>query len=204
MTHQNLQREPAADATAGSDLRPLAEAILDYCGTASDIAADALSSHRGPQTSALANLNSFTDQTPQSLAAISDQERRNLEAVLERPAVARLVTLNDRGEGEVVYITPSGAPKAVIGTARVASYRSDVGRLAAQPVGEEILLGNGRRVELLAKTTFSPERSADRWDAHNAIVESDDRAPRTIVSLRALINALPAEDALETLWATAA
>jgi len=199
MTHQNLQREPAADATAGKELRPLAEAILDYCDTASDIAADALSSHRGPQTSALANLNSFTDKAPQSLAAISDQERRNLEAVLERPAVARLVTLNDRGEEEVIYITPSGAPKAAIGTARIASYRSDVGRLAAQPVGEEILLANGRRVELLAKTTFSPERSADRWDAYNAIVESDDRPPRTIVSLRALINALPAEDALELL-----
>lgn len=200
MPHETLSGEAVTRADPeGDDLRPLAKEVIEYCETASGFASEALAIHRGPSTSALANLNAFTDKAPQALAAISEHARRNLEAVLERPAVARLVTLNDRGVQEVVYITPSGAPKAMVGTARVASYRSDIGRLAAQPIGDDVCLANGRRVELLAKIQFLPERLAGEWDALNAVVETEDRAPRTIVSLRTLLEALPVEDALALL-----
>src|SRR5690606_37478243 len=135
--------------------------------------------------------NSFTDNSSKSLSDISDQERRNLEAVLERPAVARLVTRHDDGAEEVLYIPPSRAPRAIIGTARVASYRSSVGKLAAQPVGDEVDLPNGRVVELRAKTSFKPERQDRGWNAYGSVVENAHRTPRTIVSLRALLDALP-------------
>ncbi|KPF82477.1 hypothetical protein IP78_03805 [Brevundimonas sp. AAP58] len=182
-------------------MRPLAEDILSYCDSAAEVAEEALLSHRGPQSSALVIQNSFTDTSSRSLSEISDQERRNLEAVLERPAVARLVTRNDAGVEEVIYITPSGAPRAMIGNARVASYRSAVGKLAAQPIGQDVDLHDGRFVELRAKTTFKPERQGRGWNAYGSVVETAERTPRTIVSLRALLDALPEEDALQLLEA---
>ncbi|WP_082384828.1 ATP-binding domain-containing protein [Brevundimonas sp. AAP58] len=202
MSHSDTQDSHArSGAASDDDLRPLAEDILSYCDSAAEVAEEALLSHRGPQSSALVIQNSFTDTSSRSLSEISDQERRNLEAVLERPAVARLVTRNDAGVEEVIYITPSGAPRAMIGNARVASYRSAVGKLAAQPIGQDVDLHDGRFVELRAKTTFKPERQGRGWNAYGSVVETAERTPRTIVSLRALLDALPEEDALQLLEA---
>ncbi|MNU42880.1 hypothetical protein D3C71_316490 [compost metagenome] len=193
---------PARSAVSdGDDLRAQAEEILAYCATAADYAEDALLGHSGPQASALVVQNSFTDNSSRSLSDIAEQERRNLEAVLERPAVARLVTCNESDVEEIIYITPSGAPRAIIGAARVASYRSPVGALAAQPIGEEVDLPGGRSVELRGKTSFKPERHGRSWNAYGSIVETTDRLPRTISSLRALLDVLPQEDALQLLEA---
>ncbi len=186
-----------AGGVDGGDLRQLAQQVLDYCREACEIADFGLSSHRGLGASALAAINSFNDAANDKLAAISAETKRSLESVLERPTVARLEVADEDGATQTIFITPGGAPAPSIAGARVASYRSPMGRLAAAAIGSEVDLGHKAYV-LQAKTRLLPKLERGAWNAYESRVEALGRPPRTIVSLRGLV-ALPEADALDLL-----
>ncbi|MNR96916.1 hypothetical protein D3C71_384310 [compost metagenome] len=185
------------DNVDGDDLRILAQQVLDYCREACEIANSALSSHKGLSASSLAATNSFNDAANDKLAAISAESKRGLESVLERPTVARLEVTDDDGATQTIFITPGGAPAPSIAGARVASYRSPMGRLAAASVGSEVDLGH-KAYTLQAKTRLLPRLEHGEWNAYESRVEALGRPPRTIISLRGLV-ALPQADALDLL-----
>jgi hypothetical protein len=193
----NSANSSAAASSNGVDdlkLRQLAQQILDYCREACAIADDALSNHRSIGASALAATNSFNDAANDKLAAISEDAKRSLESVLERPTVARLEVTDENGATQTIFITPGGAPAPSIAGARVASYRSPMGRLAAASVGAGVEVGS-RAFTLTAKTRLLPKQEHVGWNAYESRVEVLGRPPLTIVSLRGLIS-LPEADAL--------
>lgn len=187
----------SVDDIEDGKIRQLAQQILDYCREACAIAGEDLSSHRGLGASSLAATNSFTDAANDKLAAISAETKRSLELVLERPTVARLEVTDENGATQTIFITPGGAPAPSIAGARVASYRSPMGRLAAAALGTDVDVGP-RAFTLTAKTRLVPKQEHAGWNAYDSRVEALGRAPRTIVSLRGLVS-LPEADALALL-----
>lgn len=186
-----------ADVIDDGELRRLSQQVLDYCREACAIADSSLANHRGLGASALAATNSFNDAANDSLAAISADTKRSLESVLERPTVARLEVTDEDGVTQTIFITPGGAPAPSIAGARVASYRSPMGRLAAAAVGADVEVGP-RTFTLRAKTRLLPKLEHAGWNAYESRVEALGCPPRTIVSLRGLVS-LPEADALALL-----
>ncbi len=190
-------RPAAENAGRMETLAGLAEETLAYFEDAVAGAEAELAASKGPTPDSIASLNTFTSRAFQNLAAVSDDARRNLEAVIAQPAIARLEVLNDDGEPETIFITPGGAPHARWGDVRVASYRSPVGRLAALPVGGdlEVQTPNGEKhFELLARARLNPERGTGGWDSHDTVVERLSATPLTVLSLRALLRAPVSDD----------
>lgn len=178
------------------NLAAVAEQTLDYFEHAAAAAEAELAGGSSLTVHALASVNTLTSTAPCSLSAISGETRRNLEAVVAQPAVARVEVLNEAGERETFFITPGGAPRPRIGEVRTASYRSPAGRLAAIPVGTELEVRtpSGTKIyELVARERLRPERSLAGWDANDTIVERLVGVPLTVPSLRALLRRLDAD-----------
>lgn len=184
-------------------LTAIADQTLSYFEDAAATAETALATDKAPSLDVLASVNTLTGLAAQTLTGISEETRRNLEAVVARPAIARVEVLNEANEREVIFITPAGAPRGRWGDLRIASYRSPVGRLAAVAVGSEIEVATKaslKSYELVGRAKLNPERSAGVWDSRDTVVEQLSGRPLTIVSLRALLRA-PAsmDDALADL-----
>ena len=183
----------ASASTVREELEPLAEQILSYFRDAVDAAEAKLANpSQGLTVHSLASVNTLTSSTAQSFNAVSENLRRALESAVCCPAIARVEVLNEAGNREVLFITPGGAPLPRIGELRTASYLSPAGRLAAIPVGAELRIRGGpgiKTYELLSRERLAPERRYDGWDSKNTIVERDQAAPWTVVSLRALLRA---------------
>lgn len=184
------------------NLATMAEQTLSYLEQASAAAEAELAGGPGLTVQALASVNTLTSAAPRSLGVISSETRRNLEAVIAQPAIARVEVLNEAGERETFFITPGGAPRPRIGKARTASYRSPAGRLAAIPVGVEIEVRTPsglRSYELVARERLRPELGVGGWDARDTVVERLLAVPLTVRSLRALLGETDADDDLALL-----
>ncbi len=130
------------------------------------------------------------------LSEISELRRQELVVLGNDPVSARLMVADENGAEFVLYVsrvtpeTPSGS------TARFASYRGPMGRLAALPVGSfaEILTPQGARTfEVIERALVRPKRTPT-WDAFDSDVETQALGRVSVPSLQALLN--PTEDAL--------
>ena len=83
-----------AEEQLSENLAAVAEQTLDYCEHAAAAAEAELAGGPGLTIHALASVNTLTSTAPRSLSAISSETRRNLEAVIAQPAVARVEVLN--------------------------------------------------------------------------------------------------------------
>lgn len=187
----------AGEASGGSPseaLVMLAHDCLAYFEDAAATAAANLENEPDLSGEVFASINTLTGAALRNLSAISEEKRRDLEAVLAQPAIARLEVLNDAGEKETIYVTPAGAPRPTWGKARVASYRSPVGRLAAVPVGTDVEVrtpAGTKSYELIERARLRPLRELSGWDARNTILDRLSGKPITVVSLRALLQGPP-------------
>lgn len=180
-------------------LTAIADQTLNYFEDSAATAETALATDRVPSLDVLASVNTLTGIAAQTLTGISEETRRNLEAVVARPAIARVEVVNEANEREVIFITPAGAPRGRWGDVRIASYRSPVGRLAAVAVGSEIEVAtkaNLKSYQLVGRAKLNPERPGDLWDSRDTVVEQLSRRPLTVVSLRALLRAPASMDAV--------
>ncbi len=122
------------------------------------------------------------------------------------PAIARLVLKDEDDKTQVLFIARASAPAGLLSNIKVASYLSPMGRLAATPVGREVdipLPGGGKYFHVYERAKIRPIKVNAEWDATNTVLESEDRGPKTIFSLRAVLASMlyreDDQDLLETL-----
>lgn len=131
-----------------------------------------------------------------NLAKISFQEKESLKILATEPVIARIVATTDDGKEQVYYISRS-TPISIPGSqAKFASYRAPIGRLAAIPVGDDIILEIGRgtqHFEVIKRCKLRPKFDGGGWDSRDNTVE-DYQNVITIPSFRNLL----AERSVET------
>lgn len=186
----------------GSDtqLVDLAENTLGFFHEVSEKANILLEDARTHGAEAFAAVNTLTAQRAvETLSGVSEETRRELRQLGSEPAIARVVVLGDDGISSVYFISRAGTLPGLQGPGRMASYRSPMGRLAALPVGgeREIPTPRGLRTyELKEHAALRPNQNRGLWDSKETVVRIEGRGPRTIVSLRALLDgATPTEQA---------
>jgi len=153
----------------------------------------------------LAAGNTFTSQAGEKLVNIHNENRKGYEALLNEPAIARVLAEDEDGKKKVYYISRNTSIPLAEGV-QLASYHSPVGRLASLPLGDERQLSiNGRDVtfSVLAKTTFKPSHKPEGWDSGPNVVQDESYGISTIDSLMQLLEAglIDVSDELEALLA---
>jgi hypothetical protein len=136
-----------------------------------------------------ASINQATaERVVENLRAIQSGREIDCRRLVNEPAIARLVIVDDDDRQEVLYVSPAGT----VGPLPFAfcSYYSPKGRLASEPVGGggAIRLPAGtKQYEVLEKATFAPRLIGDEWDSRPAVIHGENVPPLTIKSLRDLL-----------------
>lgn len=146
---------------------------------------------------ALAGVNTLTSGTTiQQLRRIDGENRASYSALVQEPAIFRVVAEDDAGKQDTYYFCRADQGMVDLG---VISYRAPIGRLASLPIGEEFRLPNGRELYVLERSRLQPASLADGWDSRNTVVERERLRPVTIQSLRALLTKRIDEDVTDDL-----
>ncbi|ALN72268.1 ATP-binding domain-containing protein [Aureimonas sp. AU20] len=207
------EHNQSAEAHVEEDLdrdRVLAMAVLDYFNAATATAERLLTSDRAVGTAVFANVHTLNrEKALENLGNVSSEKRTALAEQMREPAIARLITVDEKGNKEELFIF-RGTPHADNIGHRVASYRSVFGRLAALDVGDEVELkvkqrgeSQTRYFESLEKAELHPWKQNGEWDSKDSVVYRVDERPFTIVSLLDLLRevGVPADelDALDAI-----
>ena len=171
------------------ELKPVAQESLDTLSDIADAAAVMLKA-KGLKPDDLANPNTVTSPT-----FVSDMQNRNLDrtsnlqALRQKPAIARLVIADEEDNRETLFIAPNA--EVSLAGKKICSYLANrgKGRLLALGVGEDIdceLPGGPRNFTVLEKLTFEPRHDGE-WDSTPAIQFREKAAPLTIKSLREIL-----------------
>jgi hypothetical protein len=168
-----------------------------------DTAAKQLADLRVANHNVLITNNTFTGGAAANQMLKIQQENIESFQILERePALARVV-LADENDRKYTYYICRTAPTPPRGLqAKLASYRSPVGRLASLPIGADITLNvDGRRTELevVEFARFQPKKAGNQWDSRNSVLQGEKFGPLTVDSLRKLLGASEEEAVDENL-----
>lgn len=168
-----------------------------------DTAAKQLADLRVANHNVLITNNTFTGGAAANQMLKIQQENIESFQILERePALARVV-LADENDRKYTYYICRTAPTPPRGLqAKLASYRSPVGRLASLPVGADITLNvDGKRTELevVEFARFQPKKAGNQWDSRNSVLQGEKFGPLTVDSLRKLLGASEEEAVDENL-----
>ena len=169
------------------ELKTTAQESLDTLAAIAEAAGERLRS-KGLKPSDLANPNQMA--SPNVLTDMQNRNRErtsNLQELRRKPAIARLVIVDEDGNNrETLYVAPN-AEIDVAGT-NICSYLANrgKGRLVSRQVGDGdyVELPSGRRYfEVIEKLTFEPLFEGE-WDSRPAIHYREGKGPQTIRSLR--------------------
>jgi hypothetical protein len=146
--------------------------------------------HRSRSRNVITN-NTFTGGAADGeMRRIQLENLYNLQVLEREPAIARVVLADENDQTHIYYICRA-APISSSGVrARLASYRSPVGRLASLPVGTDISLridGKETELEVIEFARFQPKKSHEDWDSRNTVLQGERFGPLTIDSLRKLL-----------------
>jgi len=135
--------------------------------------------------------NTFTGGAASNeMRRIQQENMESLHILGREPALARVV-LSDGDDRTHTYYICRTAPTPPRGLqAKLASYRSPVGRLASLPVGADITLNiDGKRtyLEVVEFARFQPKKAGNQWDSRNSVMQGEKFGPLTVDSLRRLI-----------------
>lgn len=172
-------------------LSEVAKQTLDVFHQIATHARDRLHQLSGPSISALASANSFTmGAAVQQLSYVGNAEREACDRLSREPAIARVIVENDEGNREVVFISRAAAPGPFLPGVKFASYRSQVGRLAALSPGDSIEVRRptgAQALEVIERAALTPNELHNVWDAFDTLFETEVFGPITIDSLRRLL-----------------
>lgn len=191
------------------NFKSLAEEALGTFTEIADGAGQKLTSGGNLSANSFATGNTLTGgQAYQNLININQANREGWEALQREPSIARLLLEDENGQIRVVYIARKSSISLASGK-QLASYGSDIGRLAELPVGEEKSVSLGGKPHLfclLEKTSFHPNAIDGEWDSIGNQYRHVDLGVFSIESLRGLLVAgrLEAGDELDQLLEQAA
>jgi hypothetical protein len=182
------------------DLKPLAEDTLSCIEQTANFARAKLVEPTRATIGAFAGINTLNDIPKiDTLAQITSEETRSLQRLEEEPVIAR-IGVKDEGGRELTYFVTRAAVPQIPGR-KIASYKSPVGRIAAQDVGATFVHpASGEELEIIDKALIFPRRAAGEWDSRDTQIYRVDAA-HTVPSLRQLLveAQLEEEDLLEWL-----
>jgi len=149
-------------------------------------------------TEAFASINTFTStETLRTQDRINRENAEGFGLLTREPAIARVVVADEEDNRRVYYICRAAPVSVSDEEVRLASYRSPIGRLAALPIGEELVLrrdGEEIALEVLEKAQLHPQLSDQEWDSLNSVLEGEDYGVVTVESLRGLLRRDISED----------
>lgn len=171
------------------------------------VAADAESaraSHKRGDATAFTAINTLNSpQAVSSIGLISDGEAEAIAALIQQPVIARVHFLDENDEEDVIFITRT-TPRSVPGY-KIASYRTELGKIASLAAGDEgtFRLGSNER-DLLIETCalLNPKRDKEGWDSRDTVIDIRDLGKFTVGSLRGLFEPQEKveEEDLDALW----
>ena len=141
-----------------------------------------------------------TPEQVQNLRLISESVRATFQEFLRQPVIARVEYIDEDGRAGTLFITRTTPP--LVPGFRIASYRSPVGSIAAQSVGEDFSIrigGAEQDVEIASTARLRPTKGEDSWDSAHNEVDLGARGHFTIVSLRRLLTITEAAE-LKNAW----
>lgn len=188
------------------------EAVLEHIARNSldcieKVAADAESAratHKRGNATAFTTINTLNSpQAVNSIGAVSDSEAEAIAALIQQPVIARVHFLDENDEEDVIFITRT-TPRSVPGY-KIASYRTELGKIASLAAGDEgsFRLGPKERDLLIeSRALLKPSRDENGWDARETEIDIRDLGKFTIGSLRDLLEPKEqiAEGDLDALW----
>lgn len=164
----------------------------DALGTFQEIESRAtkkLANRGSDAAGALAAINTFNGSVVvDHIASIADGETQSLLNLVREPAISRVTVENDDGEVDTYYICRTTGIS--LSSAKLASYRSDFGRLASHDAGEEVEVQVGGKqvwLRILENLELRPCKADSQWDSVGGVWRREDETPQTIPSLRKLI-----------------
>lgn len=125
-------------------------------------------------------------------------QRQACEALQREPAIARVRVNYHDGRSKVLYICRLAA---AVDLPDLASYRSPIGRLVAQPLESQVRTPRGTSASAEERVQYHPVLESKVWDSKDSLIEQIDLDPILIKSLRSLIRdgKIKEIDVLETL-----
>ena len=173
----------------------VANEVLTQLGDIAALAKRKLTDGSAPGPNVFASINTMTSGAAVNrIDTISRSNRESYNILATEPAISRVIVRDQAGKEKTYYICRT---TPLTGIPNLASYRSEVGRLAAWDVGSEFTMPNGSIVDVLESTKLRPKALADGWDSHDTVVETENFGPVTIESLRVLLKELGVKEVTE-------
>ena len=170
------------------ELRPIAKSTLETFAKISATASAQLSEASPLSANTLAIVNTLTDLNAlETIDRINDEKMANLRHLVREPAIARVVADTDFGESRVYFICRKTSVDLPGSEAKLASYRSPVGRLASLHVGESTELPNGKLLEVVERAVLHPFQSEQGWDSLDSVLYGATYGPLTVKSFLNLL-----------------
>ncbi len=139
------------------------------------------------------NPNTYTfPEAPRNLDHIKQDNTEGLRLLTREPAIARIVTVDEKGRRRVYYICRSTSVSIADEDVTIASYRAPMGRLASLSIGEDIIFNN-ETFEVVEKARLYPQFRDQKWDSLNSILEGKDQIV-TVESFQALLGATSSDE----------
>jgi hypothetical protein len=192
------------DSNTDAAIREISRDSLGCIETIGGGAEQALLNYHTSDVTALAAVHTLN--RPEQAARMGDvgrNTREQLSALASAPVIARVVYVDENDHERVIFVT-RGTPTAFGQYKNIASYSSELGRLASFPPGAErevTIRGESQTVEILTKAELFPHKENGVWDSLNSKIDLGAGNRSTVTSLRALLQelGLPSEDILSQL-----
>ena len=167
-----------------------AESALKAMESISKAAEISMRNPDGVSSSALASINSFTDQSSQkNLRQINSENLRVIHNLSKEPFLCRVRYQDEEGAVKTVFITRFGSLPG-FSDIPLANRNAPVGRLASLRVGEsELVKRGGALTELvvLEKLQVTAENTLGVWDSEKNRFSLDGEPVESFGSLRQLL-----------------
>ncbi|WP_085595694.1 ATP-binding domain-containing protein [Thalassospira sp. MCCC 1A01428] len=171
------------------------------------VAADAESaraSHKRSNVTAFTTINTLNSpQLAKNIEAVSDVEADAIAVLIQQPVIARVHFLDENDKEDVIFITRS-TPRSVPGY-KIASYRTELGKIASLAAGDEgsFRFGSKERDLLIeSRALLKPTRDEKGWDSRDTEIDIRDLGKFTVGSLCDLLEPKEKieEGDLDALW----
>jgi len=184
-------------------IEAVASSTLTVFEKVATTASSMLGSMPSMNADALAGVNTLTELAAvRQLQVINEANRESYQRLTREPAISRVVVVDKAGKRNTYYICRATPIQVGGSEATFASYRSPVGRLASLPIGTEISIqrpSGAVAVEVVERAQLYPALDGLHWDSLNSVVESDEFAPVTVESFRAMLKGKLGADQAEDL-----